>query len=140
MRVHVQESLLDLVTTAHRAGSWTLHEALAHVALEGAGIVVILQQEEKPAQLLQRIRHFQGQDKAVESVMNKRGREEMRTYGLGSQVLADLGVGKMRVLGHAMKAPGLSGFGLEIVEYVESALAQSQPDRRRQNKEKKVSG
>jgi len=45
----------------------------------------------------------------------------MRTYGLGSQILADLGVGKMRVLGHAMKAPALSGFGLEIVEYVEEA-------------------
>jgi 3,4-dihydroxy 2-butanone 4-phosphate synthase/GTP cyclohydrolase II len=43
----------------------------------------------------------------------------MRTYGLGSQILAELGVGKMRVIGHAMKAPGLSGFGLEIVEYVE---------------------
>ncbi len=140
VRVHVQESLLDLVTTAHRAGSWTLHEALAHVAHEGAGVVVILQQEEKPAELLQRIRRFQGQDKAVESASHKRGREEMRTYGLGSQVLADLGVGKMRVLGHAMKAPGLSGFGLEIVEYVENIQAQSPQDRHRQNKEKKVSG
>lgn len=140
VRVHVQESLLDLVTTAHRAGSWTLHEALAHVALEGAGIVVILQQEEKPAELLQRIRRFQGQDKEVESAINKRGREEMRTYGLGSQVLADLGVGKMRVLGHAMKAPGLSGFGLEIVEYVENLQTQAPRDRHGQNKEKKVSG
>ena len=63
----------------------------------------------------------------------------MRTYGLGSQILADLGVGKMRVLGHAMKAPGLSGFGLEIVEYLESDEDLSATSRHQQNKEKKVS-
>ena len=140
VRVHVQESLLDLVTTAHRAGSWTLHEALAYVAKAGAGIVVILQQQEKPADLVERIRHFQGHGKALESTGGKRGREEMRTYGLGSQILADLGVGKMRVLGHAMKAPGLSGFGLEIVEYVENDQTPSAQDRRQYNQEKKVSG
>ncbi|MDH5512666.1 MAG: bifunctional 3,4-dihydroxy-2-butanone-4-phosphate synthase/GTP cyclohydrolase II, partial [Gammaproteobacteria bacterium] len=106
VRVHVQESLLDLVSTAHRAGSWSLHEALAHVAGEGNGVVVILQQEEKPAGLVQRIRHFQEQGKALESSVAKRGHEEMRTYGLGSQIIADLGVTRMRVLGHAMKAPG----------------------------------
>ena len=139
VRVHVQESLLDLVTTAHRAGSWTLHEALAHVTQEGAGVVVILQQEEKPADLVQRIRRFQEQGKALESNSGKLGRAEMRTYGLGSQILADLGVGKMRVLGHAMKAPGLSGFGLEIVGYIEGGKTPSAQDRHRHNKEKKAS-
>ncbi|MEK7223319.1 MAG: bifunctional 3,4-dihydroxy-2-butanone-4-phosphate synthase/GTP cyclohydrolase II [Pseudomonadota bacterium] len=139
VRVHVQESLLDLVTTAHRAGSWTLHEALAHVTQEGAGVVVILQQEEKPADLVQRIRHFQEQGKALESSSGKPGRAEMRTYGLGSQILADLGVGKMRVLGHAMKAPGLSGFGLEIVGYIEGGKTPSAQDHQRHNKEKKAS-
>lgn len=140
VRVHVQGSLLDLVTTAHRAGSWTLHAALAYVAEAGAGVVVILQQEEKSADLLQCIRHFQTQGKALESTGGKRGRAEMRTYGLGSQILADLGVGRMRVLGHVMKAPGLSGFGLEIVEYVENNPAQSPPQLHRHDKEKKASG
>ena len=140
VRVHVQESLLDLVTAAHRAGSWSLHEALAYVAGEGTGVVAILQQEEKPADLVQRIRDFQVAGKALESTSGKRGHEEMRTYGLGSQILADLGVGKMRVLGHAMKAPGLSGFGLEIAEYVENDQMQSPRQRHGHNKEKKVSG
>lgn len=138
VRVHMQESLLDLVTTAHRAGSWTLHEALAHVAAEGAGVMVILQQHEKPADLVQRVRHFQEQGKVLESTTGKRGHQEMRTYGLGSQILADLGVSKMRVLGHAMKAPGLSGFGLEIVEYIENDPAQLSGTQRKENK--KVSG
>ncbi|MDH3309303.1 MAG: bifunctional 3,4-dihydroxy-2-butanone-4-phosphate synthase/GTP cyclohydrolase II [Gammaproteobacteria bacterium] len=140
VRVHVQESLLDLVSTAHRAGSWTLHEALAYVAGEGAGVVVILQQEEKPSDLVQRVRHFQGQGKTLESTTGKRGHQEMRTYGLGSQILADLGVSKMRVLGHAMKAPGLSGFGLEIAEYIENNPAKISDTHRKQNKEKKVTG
>ncbi len=140
VRVHVQTSLLDLVTTAHRAGSWTLHEALAYVAAEGAGVVAILQQQEKPADLVQRVRDFQVSGKALESGGARHGREEMRTYGLGSQILADLGVGRMRVLGHAMKAPGLSGFGLEIAEYVENDQPRSPRQRHEHNKEKKVSG
>ncbi|MCR4302035.1 MAG: bifunctional 3,4-dihydroxy-2-butanone-4-phosphate synthase/GTP cyclohydrolase II [Sulfuricaulis sp.] len=140
VRVHVQESLLDLVSTAHRAGSWSLHEALAYVAGEGVGVVVILQQEEKSADLVQRIRHFQELGKALESKEGKRGRQEMRTYGLGSQILADLGVSRMRVLGHVMKAPGLSGFGLEIVEYIDNNPEKLSGTHRKLNKDKKVTG
>jgi 3,4-dihydroxy 2-butanone 4-phosphate synthase/GTP cyclohydrolase II len=139
VRVHVQESLLDLVTSAHRAGSWTLHRVLEYIARAGAGIIVILQQQEKPSELVERVRRFQTQDKALELTAGSRGREEMRTYGLGSQILAELGVGKMRVMGHAMKAPGLSGFGLEIVEYLESDEDSSVTSRHQHNKEKKVS-
>jgi 3,4-dihydroxy 2-butanone 4-phosphate synthase / GTP cyclohydrolase II len=135
VRVHVQESLLDLFTDAHRAGAWTLHRALGRVAQEGQGAVVILQQEETPSDLLRRIGHFQTRGNTLELPPRREGREEMRTYGLGSQILADLGLHKMRVLGHAMKAPALSGFGLEIVEYVEDTRAGSSLP----NKEKKGS-
>ncbi len=134
VRVHVQESLLDLFTTAHWPGrTWTLRRALERVAHEGAGVVVVLQQEESPTELAQRIRRFQNHPPGPEPVPVHGGSEEMRTYGLGGQILADLGVGKMRVLGHAMKAPGMSGFGLEIVEYIEDAGALVN------NKEKKAS-
>ncbi len=123
VRVHVQESLLDLFTTAHRPGAtWTLRRALEYIAREGAGVAVVLQQNESSAELVQRLKQFQEQGAEPEH-SPRRGRAEMRTYGLGSQILADLGVGKMRVLGHPMKAPALSGFGLEIVEYIEDAGA-----------------
>jgi 3,4-dihydroxy 2-butanone 4-phosphate synthase/GTP cyclohydrolase II len=136
VRVHVQESMLDLFTDAHRSpGTWTLQRALARVAQEGSGVVVILQQEERSSDLVRRLRHFQTRANTLELPPRREGREEMRTYGLGSQILADLGVSRMRVLGHAMKAPGLSGFGLEIVEYLEAEpAAVSTP-----NKEKKAS-
>lgn len=117
VRVHVQGSLLDAVGVEHRGGSWGLQAALARVAKEGRGVVVMLQQDETPADLLAHIEHFQRQEQGIE-LPSRRPQQALRTYGLGSQILADLGVGKMRVLSHPVKAPGLSGFGLEIVEYV----------------------
>jgi len=93
------------------------------VTRDGAGVVVVLQQHESTADLVQRLRRFQDPLANAEPVSASRGRVEMRSYGLGSQILADLGVGKMRVMGHAMKAPGMSGFGLEIVEYVEDSTS-----------------
>ena len=124
VRVHVQSSLLDLFSTAHRSGSWTLRAALARVAQEGKGVVVVLHQHEPAADLLKQVEHFHLQEQGIESA-GKRCQQELRTYGLGSQILADLGVGKMRVLSNPVKAPGMSGFGLEIVEYI-SAVAPDQ--------------
>jgi 3,4-dihydroxy 2-butanone 4-phosphate synthase/GTP cyclohydrolase II len=132
VRVHVQTSLLDLFTAAHRASAWTLHKALARVARECHGVVVILDQEEATADMLSRIRRLQRREQSLE-LTTARDPQELRTYGLGGRILADLGVGKMRVLGNAMKAPGLSGFGLEIVEYIDAEQEQN-PQTRRQAK------
>jgi 3,4-dihydroxy 2-butanone 4-phosphate synthase/GTP cyclohydrolase II len=137
VRVHVQESLLDLFTDVHKSGPWTLHRALARVAQEGGGVVVILQHEESPRDLARRIEHFQTSAQGLELSVPRPERQVMRTYGLGSQILRDLGVSRMRVLGHATKAPAMSGFDLEIVEYIESEAPA--PVRRLDNKEKKVS-
>ena len=116
VRVHVQGSLLDLLGVAHRGGSWSLRAAMARVAQEG-GVVVILQQDEPAEELIRHVQHFHRQEQGIE-LAARRPQQALRTYGLGSQILADLGVGKMRVLSHPVKAPGLSGFGLEIVEYI----------------------
>lgn len=119
VRVHVQESLLDLFTDAHRPGSYSLQAALAHVEKEGAGVVVLLREEETVTDLAARIDHFRKESEGLELPKVAGERKELRTYGLGSQILADLGVRKMRVMGHQLKVPAMSGFGLEIVEYVE---------------------
>ncbi len=120
VRVHVQSSLLDLLTVTHRGMSWTLRAALERVAMEGTGVVVVLDQEESPADLIRQIQHFHRQEQGIELPV-RRPHQALRTYGLGSQILSDLGVGKMRVLSNPVKAPGLSGFGLEIVEYISPA-------------------
>jgi len=118
VRVHVQTGLLDLLAVQTPGGLWDLQSALAQVAREGQGVVVILQQPESAADLLRKIEHFQRQEQGIELLI-KPNQNALRTYGLGSQILADLGVGKMRVLGHPVKTPGLSGFGLEVVEYID---------------------
>lgn len=119
VRVHVQESLLDLFTDAHRPGSYSLQAALAHVEREGAGVVILLREEEAAADLAARIGYFKKESASPASTRLAGERKELRTYGLGSQILADLGVRKMRVMGHKLKVPAMSGFGLEIVEYIE---------------------
>lgn len=116
VRVHVQTGLWDLLTDVLPGGSWSLRAALARVASEG-GVVVVLDQPAAAKDLVPRIRP-PSQEQGADTPVRRGGREELRTYGLGSQILADLGVGKMRVLGHAKKAPGISGFGLEAVEYI----------------------
>ena len=116
VRVHVQGSLLDLLGVAHRGGSWSLRDAMARVARDG-GALVILQQDEPAEELIRHVQHFHRQEQGIE-LAARRPQQALRTYGLGSQILADLGIGKMRVLSHPVKAPGLSGFGLEIVEYI----------------------
>ncbi|MFQ6022426.1 MAG: bifunctional 3,4-dihydroxy-2-butanone-4-phosphate synthase/GTP cyclohydrolase II [Acidiferrobacterales bacterium] len=132
VRVHVQENLFDLFTDVHRTGHWTLHAALRRVATEGSGIVVILYHPESSESLLKRMQTFDVSRGIVALPVSKRHQEELRTYGLGSQILADLGVGKMRVLGHAMKVPAMSGFGLEIVEYIENARRSYNEDHSKQ--------
>lgn len=124
VRVHVQQSLLDLVTDTHRDSAWTLRAALARVAQEGSGVVVILDHTEAPAQLIDHLRHLRDRAAGIQLApasghkQDSAATKELRTYGLGGQILADLGVGKMRVLSHPRKAPGMSGLGLEVVEYI----------------------
>ncbi len=119
VRVHVQESLLDLFTTEHRPGSFSLSAALSRVAEEGAGVVVVLREEESANDLTSRISQFTPDLEGAEKRKPAGDSTVLRTYGLGSQILADLGVRKMRVMGHKLKVPAMSGFGLEITEYVE---------------------
>jgi len=118
VRVHVQESMLDLFTNAHRPeGSWSLHAALRFIEQEGSGVVVILQHQESMDQLVKRLRKIKG-DSAEAEIAPHKHRNVLRTYGLGSQILADLGIRKMRVMGHPIKMPGMSGFGLDAIEYI----------------------
>lgn len=113
VRVHVQESLLDLLTDVNPP-SWTLGAALQFINQAGRGVVVLLDQSAPTTLTLARLKV----SRQNEGPHAGSGKEVMRTVGLGSQILVDLGVRKMQVLGHPRKAPGLAGFNLEVVEYV----------------------
>jgi 3,4-dihydroxy 2-butanone 4-phosphate synthase/GTP cyclohydrolase II len=78
---------------------------------------VVLRHEERPDDLIHRIARDARED-AGEKVAHPEPIEDLRTYGVGAQILLDLGVRRMRVLSAPKRLHGLSGFRLEVVEYV----------------------
>jgi 3,4-dihydroxy 2-butanone 4-phosphate synthase/GTP cyclohydrolase II len=117
VRVHIQDSLCDLVASKREECGWPLADVLRHIAEAGSGVVVILRQHEDSDELLQRVQHYRARDLGEVSARREAG-ENLRTYGLGAQILLDLGVRQMRVLSAPKKMHAISGFGLEVVEYV----------------------
>lgn len=117
VRVHVQNSLCDLFGNQRADCGWPLRDAMQRIAAEGRGVVVILRLPEENRALVNRIRNYQLEDEGVE-LPRQEGTEDLRTYGIGAQMLIDLGVRRMRVLSAPKRMHGLSGFDLEVVEYV----------------------
>ncbi len=115
VRVHVQHLLSDLLTLRLPDSGWPLRDALQRVAGEAAGVLVFLSHPEDPATLIRRMRGYQFG--AVETPRADQS-TELRTYGIGAQILLDIGVRRMRVLSAPKRITGLSGFNLEVVEYV----------------------
>ena len=116
VRVHVQHLLSDLLTLQLPDSGWPLRDALQRVANESTGILVLLSRPEDPATLIRRMRGYQFG--AGETSRAADPSAELRTYGIGAQILLDIGVQRMRVLGAPKRLSGLSGFNLEVVEYV----------------------
>jgi 3,4-dihydroxy 2-butanone 4-phosphate synthase/GTP cyclohydrolase II len=112
VRVHLENPLCDLL--AEQGCGWPLSAALARMTEEAVGVVIVLRQQDNQRLFQQLERSLTQEGKAVvdSSV------PELRTYGIGAQILKDLGVRKMRVFGAQRKYSALAGFDLEIVEYI----------------------
>ncbi len=122
VRVHMQNSLCDLFSPINSGCGWPLHGAMRRVEQEGQGVIVVLRNHDTPREIAHRISDMQLHGpKEVMPGRKGAGNTVLRTYGVGAQILMDLGVHKMRVMSAPMSMHGLSGFDLEVVEYVESA-------------------
>lgn len=118
VRVHLSNSLSDLLIAQRGSkSSWSLDAAIQKISDEGEGIVVILANKETQEELLQKMRQFEQEDKG-EVLSQEQKRQKKRTVGIGSQILADLGVSKMRLLSSGSSYTGLAGYGLEIIENI----------------------
>ena len=112
-RVHEPLSVLDALEPKRVMHSWTLDDALARVAHEGSGVVVLLNCGETGERLLAQ---FEGVARSAQAP--ERGRMDLRTYGIGAQILRDCGVQKMRLMGNPRRMPSMTGYGLEITGYL----------------------
>jgi 3,4-dihydroxy 2-butanone 4-phosphate synthase/GTP cyclohydrolase II len=117
VRVHLADTFTDLLAVQRGEAGLPLRVAMQRMQDEAAGVVVLLQHHDKPEALVKRIRDYQLRDRGV-NLPRPPDSADLRNYGLGAQILSDLGVRKMRVMGAPRKLHGLSGFGLEVVEYV----------------------
>ncbi|UXH80301.1 bifunctional 3,4-dihydroxy-2-butanone-4-phosphate synthase/GTP cyclohydrolase II [Roseateles amylovorans] len=109
VRVHEPFSALDLLEAGRCGHSWPLPEALAALQREGRGVAVLLNCGEESDALLDRLK---GHDEA-----DKRPTMDLRTYGVGAQILRELGVQKMKLLGSPRRMPSMTGFGLEVTGF-----------------------
>ncbi|MFP5357811.1 MAG: bifunctional 3,4-dihydroxy-2-butanone-4-phosphate synthase/GTP cyclohydrolase II [Gammaproteobacteria bacterium] len=116
VRVHIRNTLSDTLGVRHELFSWPLRSALKRVSEEGEGVVVLLRKPESGRELVQQIIQLNKPHAVEEHPADER--QVLRTYGIGAQILSDLGVRRMRVLSAPKKMHGISGFGLEVVEYV----------------------
>ncbi|MFA5628458.1 MAG: bifunctional 3,4-dihydroxy-2-butanone-4-phosphate synthase/GTP cyclohydrolase II [Thiohalomonadaceae bacterium] len=117
VRVHMQNDLCDLFANQHKNCGWPLHSALNYIAQHGSGVAVVLRQHKSADELLHEIRHCQLEGEGGAPAPEGKS-TDLRTYGIGAQILLDLGVRKMRVMSSPKRMHGLSGFGLEVVEYI----------------------
>ena len=124
VRVHVQNPLSDVMSIRRSDFGLPLRTALAEVAGADSGMVLVLGTDHSQEELMRLIQQEPHPPLAANGD-NRRARE-LRTYGIGAQIIADLGVRKMRVLSAPLKLTGLAGFGLEVVEYVHPAEGHQQ--------------
>lgn len=121
VRVHMQDTLCDLLGAQRSECGWPLRSAMKQIAQAGSGVIVLLRKHEEASELLDRISHYQLSDRGV-NLPEGAVEDDTKTFGLGAQILADLDLQKIRVIGSAWKLNALSGFGLEVTEYIEKQL------------------
>jgi 3,4-dihydroxy 2-butanone 4-phosphate synthase/GTP cyclohydrolase II len=119
VRVHLQNTLCDLFATQHPACGWPLDDVMRQIAAAGEGVIVVLRNRDSGDDVLAKLGAIASpsDDERLPAPSHSE-RNELRTYGIGAQILADVGVHKMRVMSAPKAMHGISGFDLEIVEYL----------------------
>ncbi len=111
VRVHEPFSVFDLLDKTSNSHSWNTLKVLETMQQTDCGVIVLLHRKEDGNDLLNRIKN-------ADSPL--RQRQALRTYGIGSQILLDVGVRKMKLMATPRKMPSMTGFGLEVTGFLEN--------------------
>lgn len=107
VRVHMEDTFKDVLQES--STSFGVDAALKRIAKADCGVFLLLRKQSDQS-ILQNI----------DNTLNQTGGDDIKTYGVGAQILSDLGVKKMKILGSPRKLHGLKGFGLEVVEHIDT--------------------
>jgi len=121
VRVHLADTLRDLFAVQGAARAWTLRAAMQRIVEAGNGVVIVLRQQESARELADTLRTFAVAAATEAPEAASGGAADgavLRTFGVGAQILKDLGVRRMRVLSAPKQMHGISAFGLEVEGYV----------------------
>jgi 3,4-dihydroxy 2-butanone 4-phosphate synthase/GTP cyclohydrolase II len=111
VRVHEPLSVMDFLEQVSYPNSTSVHDAMKKISNAAAGVLVMMHPTETAASLLAR---------ATSKTESQHAQWDPRSYGIGAQILRDLNVGKMRLLATPRKLPSMTGFGLEVVGYIQT--------------------
>ncbi len=122
VRVHVQDTFNDILSLDMAGAGIPLHKAMQAISnSKESGVVIILAHDASAKTFDQRVDALNtkgSSDKDSAAYNASKGHNDVRTYGVGAQMLVDLGVSQMRILSSPKRFHGLSGFGLEVIDYV----------------------
>ncbi len=107
VRVHMEDAFKDVLQ--EKSNSFSVIAALKYIAKLDSGVLLLLR--------------MQTDQSILENIDNVNGniRDDIKTYGVGAQILSDLGIKRMKILGSHRKLYGLKGFGLEVTEYIDTS-------------------
>jgi 3,4-dihydroxy 2-butanone 4-phosphate synthase / GTP cyclohydrolase II len=118
VRVHEPLSVLDVLDVGQTTHSVSVDAALAHINQVGVGVAVLLNCQESSVRLIEQFSRLTLQSQGKAAPLKTPA--ELLLYGIGAQILRDVGVQKMQLLGSPRKMPSMSGFGLEVVGFAEA--------------------
>ncbi|MDB5746018.1 MAG: ribB [Massilia sp.] len=120
VRVHQPVSILDVLEHRATTHSWTMASAMAAIKAADSGVLVLLNCGESAEQLFAQ---FASIDAPGARPSGRAATMDLRTYGIGAQILKELGVGKMKLLANPRKMPSMTGFDLEVTGYIPNPVA-----------------
>ncbi len=120
VRVHEPTTLIDMLAMGHSGHSWPLPDSLRAIAASPSGVAVLLNCQSDADSLFQSLNALQKVDSGQGAAGQGAGRasgNELRVYGIGAQILKDLGVHQMKLLGRPRRMPSMSGFSLSVTGF-----------------------
>ncbi|NLC35578.1 MAG: 3,4-dihydroxy-2-butanone-4-phosphate synthase [Alcaligenaceae bacterium] len=118
VRVHEPTTVLDVLFEGEGHHSWGVGDALRTISAAPSGVLILLNSQGSAENVFAHFESWKAPAEAAEPIPDRESRYGLKTYGIGAQIMRDLGVGKARLLARPRKMPSMTGFALTITGYI----------------------